>query len=44
MHPVGFVIRIYRDARSSECQTLACVGNITPVLQSSSPYPNLWKN
>ena len=24
MHPVGFIIRIYHDARSSECQILSC--------------------
>ena len=25
MHLVGFIIRIYHDAQSSECQNMACV-------------------
>ena len=35
MHLVGFIIRIYHDARSSECQTVSFIANELPVRRRS---------
>jgi len=39
MHFVGFVIRIYNDARSSECQILTI--DILPL--SNVQFKNKWR-
>jgi len=36
MHLVGFIIRIYHDARSSECQTLIYFGTLLQVCSTTA--------
>jgi len=47
LHLVGFIIRIYHDARSPECKSVRFVGSVTELyhnarLNTHKFHNNLW--